>query len=315
MKVASVRDAFFNEIYNLVKKGEDIYIITADLGAPSLDDFRRDFPDRYISVGIAEQNLITVAAGMALAGKKVIAYGLNPFPITRAFDQIRCLLSELKLPVTVCALNAGICAAECGYTHLPIEDMAMLRTLSNVEVYNPSDENVSIQLAHDTISHSIPRVIRFDKYINGIIYDSEQIDFDRGFSSLNKNGLADVCIVTNGIYVKELNYIFKGNDEYSNVKLIDLYKIPVDKNSLIKELMLCKKIVTVEENTKSAGLGSMILEILSDNKIERRIKRLGLNIPNGTYDVLTDRSFIRKDLGLDISNVLYEIYKFRNGEE
>lgn len=315
MKVASVRDAFFNEIYNLVKKGEDIYIITADLGAPSLDDFRRDFPDRYISVGIAEQNLITVAAGMALAGKKVIAYGLNPFPITRAFDQIRCLLSELKLPVTVCALNAGICAAECGYTHLPIEDMAMLRTLSNVEVYNPSDENVSIQLAHDTISHSIPRVIRFDKYINGIIYNSEQIDFDRGFSSLNKNGHADVCIVTNGIYVKELNYIFKGNDEYSNVKLIDLYKIPVDKNSLIKELMLCKKIVTVEENTKSAGLGSMILEILSDNKIERRIKRLGLNIPNGTYDVLTDRSFIRKDLGLDISNVLYEIYKFRNVEE
>ena len=96
-----VRDAYFSEIYELTKLGEDIVIVSADLGAPSLDLFRRDFPQRFISVGIAEQNLLSVAAGIALAGKKVIAFGLNPFPVTRAFDQMRNLLNNLQIPITV----------------------------------------------------------------------------------------------------------------------------------------------------------------------------------------------------------------------
>ena len=111
----TVRDSFFNEIYNQIRSDEDIYVITADLGAPSLDALRKDFPNRYISAGIAEQNLIEVSTGLAWTGKKVVAYGLNPFPITRAFDQVRCLMAELKVPFTLCALNAGLCSAESGY--------------------------------------------------------------------------------------------------------------------------------------------------------------------------------------------------------
>ena len=91
----SVRDAFFNKIYDLVKSGEDIVIVTPDLGAPSLDEFRKNYPEKYVSVGIAEQNMISVAAGICLSGQNVIAYGLNPFPVTRAYDQIRSLMAEL----------------------------------------------------------------------------------------------------------------------------------------------------------------------------------------------------------------------------
>lgn len=224
--MASARDVFFTEIYNQVKKGEDIYIITADLGAPSLDDFRSDFPKRYISTGIAEQNLLSIAAGMAMSGLKVVAYGLNPFPITRAFDQIRCLMAELNIPFTLCVLNAGLCAAECGYTHMPIEDMAMLRTLSNIDIYNPSDETISEILAANTTSIHRPRIIRFDKAVSGSIFEESYIDFNKGFNVLGCKSEARIGLITNGTFTRELNQAL--GSRLGVVKLIDLYKIPLD---------------------------------------------------------------------------------------
>ncbi len=299
--MTSVRDAFFMEIYNQVKNGANIYIITADLGAPSLDDFRRDFPERYISAGIAEQDLIQIAAGMTWGGCKVIAYGLNPFPITRAFDQIRCLMAELSVPITLCVLNAGLCAAECGYTHMPIEDMAMLRTLSNIEIYNPSDENISIRLARETTRTNKPRIIRFDKMINGKRNSVLDSNIDRGFLVNGCANNAKLGIITQGCFSQELfDYC---SDKKKGIKLIDIFKIPVDEVSLLAEIGKCDEIISIEENIKSGGLGSMILEILSDNEINKSIKRFGLSMKDGYYSVFTNRTFIRKDQGIDIEQL------------
>ena len=303
--MASVRDAFFNRIYELVKKGEDIYIITADLGAPSLDDFRRDFPERYISVGIAEQNLISVAAGMALAGKKVIAYGLNPFPATRAFDQIRTLMAELNVPMTVCALNAGICAAECGYTHMPIEDMALLRTLSNIKVINPSDEILSTKLADDTCSLTYPRFIRFDKFISGERYNESKVDFDKGYAVIKKsdNQDAKLSVVTNGIFIPKLVSLLD-NEKYDCVQIIDMFSLPVDAISFVKELKSSSTIITVEENVLSGGIGSYVLELLSDYNVCKTVKRMGLRFLDGYYDVFTSRNYIYENQGIDDNTIL-----------
>lgn len=298
--MASVRDAFFTEIYSQVKKGENIYIVTADLGAPSLDDFRRDFPDRYISSGIAEQDLIQISAGMTWGGCNVIAYGLNPFPVTRAFDQVRCLMAELNVPLTLCVLNAGLCSAECGYTHMPIEDMAMLRTLSNIEVYNPSDETVSRKLARETGLNRKPRIIRFDKSISGTLYDD--VDFRKGFAIQGKEGSAKLGIITNGCYSKELSQICLKNCD--NIKLIDLFKLPVDESSLAEELNNCNNIICVEENVRRGGIGSMVLEIISDYEINKSIRRFGLDLKSGYYDVFTDRNYIRQSQGIDIDHLL-----------
>lgn len=298
--MASVRDAFFSEIYKMVKNGENIYIITADLGAPSLDDFVRDFPERYISSGIAEQNLIEIAAGMTWGGCSVVAYGLNPFPITRAFDQIRCLMAELNVPITLCVLNAGLCSAECGYTHMPIEDIAMLRTLSNIEVYNPSDENISKKLARETGRTNKPRIIRFDKSINGVMYDN--MDFGKGFEVQGRKGKAWLGIVTSGCYSKELSQVCQ--KKYKNVKLVDLFKLPLDEDALMEEIMNCEYIISVEENVKQGGIGSMILEILSDHGVEKSVRRYALDLKTGYYDVFIDRNYIRKTQGIDIDYLL-----------
>lgn len=308
--MASVRDVFFTEIYDMVKNGEDIYIITADLGAPSLDDFTRDFPGRYISSGIAEQDLIQIAAGMTWGGYSVVAYGLNPFPITRAFDQIRCLMAEMNVPITLCVLNAGLCSAECGYTHMPIEDIAMLRTLSNIEIYNPSDENISKKLARETGHTNKPRIIRFDKSINGVMYDD--MDFKKGFAVQGRKGKAQLGIITNGCYSKELSQLCQ--KKYKNIKLIDLFKLPIDEEALIEEIINCEYIISVEENVKQGGIGSMILEIFSDYGIEKSIKRYALDLKTGYYDVFTDRNYIRKMQGIDIDHLLSIIDKYATKE-
>uniref|UniRef100_UPI003AB4037F hypothetical protein n=1 Tax=Phascolarctobacterium faecium TaxID=33025 RepID=UPI003AB4037F len=229
-----VRDAYFSEIYELTKVGEDIVIVSADLGAPSLDLFRRDFPQRFISVGIAEQNLLSVAAGIALAGKKVIAFGLNPFPVTRAFDQMRNLLNNLQIPITVAALNSGSCSAECGYTHMPIEDFAMVRTLPHVCMVNPSDEIIAKEAAKKLLGKK-PVFLRFDKNISGYRYDEEIINFSRGFVTIGLE--SELSIITSGnIRASVENILPKLKMLGIDVKLIDAYAFPFDKKEFIDEI-------------------------------------------------------------------------------
>lgn len=306
----SVRDAFFNRIYEHIENGEDIVVVTSDLGAPSLDDLRKNYPERYVSVGIAEQNLLTVSAGLSLSGKKVIAYGLNPFPVTRAFDQMRTLMNELKIPFTLCGLNAGLCSAESGYTHMPVEDMGMARMLSGIKTINPSDETISRMAADMSVNDTLPVYIRFDKTIKGTIYNESEIDFSKGFNSYKNNDENTVTIVTNGHYIQELRKITDDyNEKGIKINLIDLFSLPVNEKELVSTLKNSKSIITVEENVLACGIGSMLLEILSDYKTMIPVKRLGLNVKNGYYNVFTDRAYISKDQGIDFDSINAAINK------
>ena len=187
MRLPSVRDAFLSEIYQMTEQGEDIVIVSADLGAPSLDEFRRKFPHRFVNVGIAEQNLLSVATGLALSGKHVIAFGLNPFPVTRAYDQLRNFLGDLRIPVTVAALNTGTCSAECGYTHMPLEDFAMVRMIPSIKMVNPSDTSIAKAAARELVMSSLPAYIRFDKFLTEEHYQEREVDFQKGFFEIRSS--------------------------------------------------------------------------------------------------------------------------------
>lgn len=122
------RNVFFDKIYNLMKKDEDIVIISVDLAGPPFDRIRKDFPDRYIGVGIAEQNAIAVACGLCSVGKKAIVYASNPFSLFRGFDQIRNCVCMMKLPVIIVGLGTGFSLSDCGSTHFVIEDITLAAT-------------------------------------------------------------------------------------------------------------------------------------------------------------------------------------------
>ena len=294
----SVRDAFFDRIFELIQRGGDIVVVTPDLGAPSLDALREHYPDRYISVGIAEQSLISVAVGLALTGKRVVAYGLGPFPVTRAYDQVRCLLSEMDIPVTLCALNAGLCSAECGFTHVPVEDMGMIRILPNMRVYNPTDTSLSEIMADEVLTSNHPRYIRFEKNLRGGIYEPTKLDIMRGFTEYGVSG--GLGIVTCGIFVPEVRAkVDELLAQGKRVKVIDLFALPPDRDSLLRALMQCKALLTVEEQIVSCGIGAFILELLAENGVSMPLRRLGLRFENGYYDIFADRTYIRRDQGID----------------
>ncbi len=290
-----VRDAFFYEIYKQVRKGEDIVIVSADIGAPSLDKFRRDFPNRFINVGIAEQNLIAVASGLQLSGKKVVAYGLNPFPVTRAFDQIRNLMASLQIPITLTALNAGTCSADAGYTHMPIENIAMVRSLKNISIINPSDEIMVKGLVQEIIQNPKPRYVQFDKSIEGKLYEENDICFKAGLITNKKS--SEVVVVATGVMAYGLM------EKEMPVKVIDCFSLPISSDLFIKEVCGCKQIVTVEDGMVTGGIGSMVLEILNDFQMNIPVKRLGLNFRKGYPDTYTNRELILEQEGLTLEDI------------
>ncbi len=295
----NVRDSFFNELYMQIKAGRDVMVVSSDLGAPSLDDFRRDYPQRFVNVGIAEQNAIAVASGLALAGKIAVTYGLNPFPVTRAFDHIRNLLASLEIPVTVAALKAGSCTAEAGFSHMAVENMSLLRTLRNLRIVNPSDETISRQMVREIVDHPKPGFIQFDPFISGVLYEEEEIDFSRGFVVSGKE--YDTAVVTYGIWAHTLK------KEGLPVKLIDCYSLPLKAGLLMEELKNCKKIITMEDGVASGGIGSMLLEIMNDCGLQIPIKRMALRFENGYPAVSSDRKQIFEAEGLTLDALKEEI--------
>jgi transketolase len=302
-----VRDAFFTEVYRRTCEGEDIVIVSSDLGAPSLDDFRRDFPERFINVGIAEQNSIAVAGGLSWAGKKVITYGLNPFPVTRAFDQVRNVLASLQIPVTVTALNAGSCSAEAGYTHMPVENMPIMRTLKNVDILNPSDEAMAVKLVGEVVDNPKPRYVQFDKYIDGRILNEDDIDFDKGYVAEGSGKVASkIALVTYGIYAYEL----RKKKLPVNVKLIDCFKLPIDEDKFLKELDGVERIYTVEDSIAPGGIGSMVLEILNDRGLYIPVEKKALFNKTGYPEVYMNRSMLWEREGIAVDDIVNELARF-----
>lgn len=296
-----VRDVFFNEIYERTKSGEDIVVVSSDIGAPSLDDYRRDFPNRFINVGIAEQNLIAVSSGLQLAGKKVVAYALNPFPVTRAFDQVRNIMASLQIPITLTALNAGTCAADAGYTHMAIENISLMRTLLNVQIVNPSDETIVKKLIDVIMDKPYARYVQFDKYIEGILYQEKDIDFDIGFVT-NKIE-SKTAIISYGIMAHQL---MKLN---LPVKVIDCFSLPVSVEQLVEEVKDCVQIITIEDGVLNGGIGSMMLEILNDRGMKIPVQRKGVKFAQGYPHIYTNREMLWKEEQLSIADIENEIRK------
>lgn len=300
-----VRDVFFDEIYHKTKEGEDIVIVSSDIGAPSLDDYRRDFPNRFINVGIAEQNLLAVSSGLQLAGKKVVAYALNPFPVTRAFDQVRNIMASLQVPITVTALNAGTCSAEAGYTHMPIENVSLMRTLRNLQIVNPSDGTVAKKLADMVVDEPYPRYVQFDKYIEGTLYAAGDIDFGTGFITNGKE--STIAVVAYGIMAHQL---MKRN---LPVKVIDCFCLPVQEEKFVQEVEGCTQIVTVEDGMVNGGIGSMVLEIFNDRGIQVPVVRKGLRFRQGYPSVFTNREMLWQEEGLELLGLEQEIRELCGG--
>jgi len=284
------RDILIDKIFEMALKDKDIYFISADFGAPALDSLRDDIPEQFIHAGISEQNMIDLAAGLALSGKKVYVYAMGPFITLRCLEQLKCSLAQMNLPVTVISVGLGLGYADAGPTHYITEDLACLRSIVNFEVYTPSDLSTVVELAELTNRNPALRVLRLDRNAVEDLY-SQGVSVDVGFAELKKGDR--IGILSCG-YI--LQRILKNWDEVTNgldLGLVDVFRNkPLNLEGLKPILEKYKKIITVEEQCLSGGFGSSILEAISDLGLGNSVKRLGLEeryyFENGGREYLLD---------------------------
>ncbi|MDR0683169.1 MAG: hypothetical protein LBG15_15195, partial [Dysgonamonadaceae bacterium] len=304
LNIKPMRDAFFERIYELAKLDKDIVIVSADMAAPALDVFRKEFKDRFINVGISEQNAILVAAGLALTGKKPIAYAITQFISLRVFEQIRIYSCGMNLPMSIVGVGAGAGYYESGPTHHIIEDISVMRTLPNLKIYNASDQESARAFADMAVDGIGPKYMRLDRdKIGGLHNLNEQ--YNTGISILGS--LGTVNIITTGNMVKmALDVRDKLKDEGIKIGVADIYRLPIDENELFPILRSSQILVALEEHTLAGGLGSYLLEILNDNGIPMLIKRLGMDTKMGYAGCYNygGREAIRGEFGIDMSNII-----------
>ncbi|MBF0362126.1 MAG: 1-deoxy-D-xylulose-5-phosphate synthase [Oligoflexia bacterium] len=307
----SQRDSFWNEMYEIAKKDRDVIVLAADMGAPALDKFRRDFGGQFFNTGIAEQNTITTAAGLALAGKKVYAYAIAPFITLRCFEQIKCLLAMMNIPVKLVGVGPGFSYEDSGPTHHTVEDISIMRILPNMKIFNSTDSKTAKGFARLSYECVNPCYIRLDRQLLPDIY-GDQDDFKEGMKTLIEG--KDSYIVTTGNMVHSALRIVKdlnnSNMKNINVGVIDIYKLPIDQNLFLSKVINSQSIITLEEHTLAGGLGSNILEIFSDNSVKIPVKRYGLNFNDKYCYKYGGRENMNKQYGLDIETLQRSIQSY-----
>ncbi len=281
IEIKTTRDVFIEEIYNRMYKDENIFFLCADFGSPKLDAIRETFPDRFINVGIAEQNLINVATGLALEGYTVYAYAIAPFLTMRAYEQIRVNLSlhaQLKeININLIGVGAGLSYDVSGPTHHCLEDISIMRTLPNIIVFSPSDWALAKKFVDYSIAVKKPKYLRFDgKPVSQIYKNADFIKFENGFSELFYG--EQICLVSTGYMThKAINVAKKLAENNISVGVIDIYILkPFNEELFFEKIKKYSKVITLEEAfINKGGLDGLISKIISDKNSDIHLKRMG----------------------------------------
>lgn len=297
----TMRDTFWNRIYELAKIDRDVVVIAADMGAPALDKFRRDLPGQFINAGIAEQNAMLVATGMALKGKKVYVYAIAPFITMRCYEQIRIYPAGMNLPITIVGVGAGVCYEESGPTHHAVEDISILRILPNMKIYSACDNNMTKRFADLTYAEKSPSYVRLDRIILPNIYP-EGTDFAEGLGILRP--VSDITIMATGCMIKTALEVSDTLQKKGiKIGVIDAYRIPVDAEKFLSMAKGIKTLYTLEEHTLPGGLGSQICEIAMDHDIGIKVKRLGFDFSKKYCYTYGGREQIHPEYQLDAASI------------
>ncbi|MGA2462867.1 MAG: transketolase C-terminal domain-containing protein [Thermodesulfobacteriota bacterium] len=310
-----LRDILIEEIHKRMETDERIFFLSADFGSPALDSLRDEFKDRFINVGIAEQNLINIAAGLALEGFTVYAYAIAPFLTMRAYEQIRTNLSLLshirEVNVNLIGVGVGLSYDVTGPTHHCLEDISIMRVFPNMVIYSPSDCSSLSKFVDYSMMVRKPKYIRLDgKALPGIYDDARDFVIEKGFHELVMGNT--ICLVTTGFMTHKAMRISEGlAGEGIKVGVIDLFLLnPVNKGLLYDSLKRYKHVITMEEAfIYKGGLDALVSDVLRDNDSNIGFTRFGFK-DKYCFDV-GDREYLHSMNGLGEKDIMESIRKIQ----
>ncbi len=274
IKIAT-RQSYGEELAKLGEENENIVVLDADLStATKTELFAEKFPDRFIDVGIAEQNLMGISAGLSTFGKLPYASTFAVFAAGRAYEQIRNSIAYPKLNVKICATHAGVTVGEDGATHQMLEDLSLMRGLPNMTVICPSDDIQTKWAVREIAKINGPVYLRLCRLKTPVIYDTD--NFEIGKAVQIGDG-TDASILATGVCVSEaIKAMEILKVKGINVRVIDVHTIkPIDKEMIVKCAKETKRIITVEDHSVIGGLGSSVCEVLSE-EYPTKVERMGI---------------------------------------
>ena len=273
----ATRDAYGKALVELGNKYNDFLVLDADLAAATKTGvFKKEFPERFYDCGIAEQNMISVAAGIAATGKKVFASSFAMFAAGRAFEQVRNSVAYPVLNVKICATHAGISVGEDGATHQCCEDLALMRSIPNMTVLNPADATEAKLALFAAYELDGPVYIRFGRLAVPVIFgDDYKFEIGKGVTLKDGN---DVTIIASGLLVNEALEAYETLKEQGiNARIINMPTIkPIDEEIIVKAAKETGAIVTAEEHSVIGGLGEAVASVVTE-KCPVPVLKVGVN--------------------------------------
>lgn len=266
MAKIATREAYGKALAELVSENENIVVLDADLsGSTKSGMAKKVAPDRHCNMGIAEGNMMAVAAGLASCGNTVFASSFAMFAVGRAYEQIRNSIGYPQLNVKICASHAGISVGEDGASHQTFEDIALMRTVPGMTVLCPSDGVSAAKLLEQAVAIDGPCYIRFGRAAVPVFYD-ESAEITLGKANCVRQG-DDISIIATGIMVNEAVMAAETlAAEGIEARVIDIHTIkPIDQEIIIKAARETGAIVTAEEHSVIGGLGSAVAEVVTEN--------------------------------------------------
>ena len=296
-----MRTAFIETLCELAEQDERIWLLTGDLGFSVLERFAHRFPKRYVNMGVAEQNMTGVAAGLALEGKIVFTYSIANFPVMRCLEQIRNDVCYHNLNVKVVAVGGGVAYGAAGYTHHAVEDLAVMRAMPNMTVLAPGDP-VEVRLAtRAVVNWDGPCYLRLGKGGEPVVHKTVPT-FQIGKALVVREG-SDVTLISTGGILGEMMMAANQLAPQIQARVLSMPTVkPLDEVALFKAASETKLLITVEEHSAVGGLGSAVAEVLAAQR-NIHCPLLTLNLGNKPPHAVGDQTYLRRKLGIDSSGI------------
>ncbi len=300
-----MRKTFIKTLLDEAKKNPNIFLITGDLGFMALEEFRDSLPKQFLNIGVAEQNMMGFAVGLALTGKKVYCYSIVPFVTMRPFEQVRDDICYHNLPVTIVGPGAGFSYSYNGATHYGLEDISVMRSLPNMTVVCPGDPVEVAAITKVSTKFKGPMYIRLGKAGEPIIHQ-KKIKFQIGKAIEVCKGKNVTLIATSNLLENAVEAAKILAKKKISCRVLSMHTIkPIDKATILKAARETKAILTVEEHSIIGGLGSSVAEVLAESNLKVKFKRLGVR---DLYPkVIGTQKFLREKYGLSPEKIAKEV--------
>lgn len=306
-----MRAAFINTLTELARRNKNIFLLTGDLGFSVFENFREEFQDRFLNIGVAEANMVGIAAGLSLSNKVVFIYSIVPFVTMRCFEQIRNDICYQNLNVKIIGCGGGLCYGSAGPTHHSITDIAIMRVLPNMTVICPGDPIETELAVKASITYQGPVYIRIGRGHEPRVHSASP-HFEIGKGIILKEG-NDIALIATGNMLYTANRVadtLEGNG--LSIRLISMHTVkPIEKALILKVTKETKAIFTIEEHSLIGGLGSAVAEVLPESEHKVLFRRFAL--PNTFIKNIGNQEYLREKNGLSVSRITANILNLVQG--